>query len=194
MIRSDINTQIDLAINRAITYYSRKERFWFNETTATFNTVANQFNYTSSDTGISNMLYRDLVKITINSTTIIELVERTYKDVQIRNVGNVAGTPEDYAYYKQNWYIYPIPNAVYTITVSYVKSYAALSADGDSNDFTDNAEDLIEARALWWLYSRLLRNKEKADEAKADELEALTALQDQTNRLIRTGKVTPTDF
>lgn len=192
--RSDLNTQINLAINRAIKFYYRNYRFWFNETTATFNTVASQAAYGTADGAPSDMLKRDLVQITINANQIIELTPRTYKWVQDRNISNVVGTPTDYAYYQSKFYLYTPPDAVYVVTVSYVKSYSELTVDSDSNDFTNNAEDLIESRACWWIYNKILHNKDLAEEAKSDENDALNALVKQTQRLIGTGRLTPTTF
>lgn len=192
--RTDFTTQIKLAINRAIKFYSRTNRFWFNETTGTFNTVASQFAYGSADSVPTNILKLDDVTVTIASTDIPVLQRRTLDWVLKNNLSRVTGTPTDYAYFQNKFYISLIPDAVYVITLYYVKSYSDLSADADTNDFTDNAEDLIEARATWWVYSKLLRNQEAATAAKAEELEALSALQKQTERLISTGRVVISSF
>lgn len=191
--RTDVNTQIGLAINRAIEYYAKKHRFWFNEATATFNTVASQFNYTSTDTGISTLREIDYVKIAISASNNYELVPITYKQIQDDNVSATTGQPSEYAYYKENFYLYEIPDAVYTITVSYVKSYATLTGSS-SNDFTTNAEDLIESRATWWLAKRILHDEELARSAKESEMDSLEALKTETNRIKQTGRLDPTEF
>ena len=191
--RTDLNTQINLAVNRAIEYYAKRYRFWFNETTATFNTVADQLNYSSSDTSITDIREIDYVKIAISSSNNYELIPVTYKDIQDANVSDFTGQPSEYSYYKENFYLYEVPDAAYTITVSYVKSYAALSA-GDSNDFTEEAEDLIEARASWWIYQRLLKDKENASMSKQEEMDALEALVKETNRIKATNRLVATDF
>lgn len=193
--RTDLNTQIATAINRAIAYYARKDRFWFNETTATFNTVSGQLIYTSANSIPTLITEIDYVKIAISASFNTEVVPRTYTYIQDRVVSSsVTGVPSDYAYYKQNFYLYPIANAVYTITVSYTKSYADLSAGSDTNDFTDNAQDLIEARACWWICSRILKNQELADMSKQDESDALLALYAETERMTSTGKIVPSSF
>lgn len=191
--RTDFTTQIELAINRAIQHYARTVRFWFNETTGTFSTVANQLAYGSSDGVPTNILKVDDVTITINSSDTEILDPRTLDWVLDRNVSNIAGVPSDYAYFQNKFYLYPKPDAVYTITLYYLKSYTDLTS-AQNNDFTDNAQDLLEMRATWWVYSKLLRNKDAADEAKSAELESLGTLIKQTERLISTGKVRPTDF
>lgn len=192
--RSDLTTQIGLAINRAIDFYAKKYRFWFNEATATFNTVASQVNYTSTDTSITRIREIDFVKITINSSNTYELRPVTYMELQ-RDYSNttITGQPMEYAYYKENFYLYDPPDAAYTITVSYVKDYADLSGSQD-NDFTTNAEDLIEARASWWVYTRLVKDYDAAAIAKQEEKEALESLIKETNRVKATGRTVATCF
>lgn len=192
--RTDLTTQIQLAINRAIEYFSKNYRFWFNEKTATFVTVASQFAYSSADSIPTDMMDIDLVKITLASNNLVPLYPRTYDYIQTRNTGNLSGVPEEYAYYKQSFYLYPIPNAVYTITVSYPKSYAALSAGSDTNDYTTYAEDLIEARATWWIYNRILKDYDAAAISKQEELDALIAITAETERVTSTNRLKPTSF
>ena len=192
--RSDLTSQINTAINRAISYYAKRYRFWFNETTATFNTVASQGSYTSTDTSITNIREIDYVKIAIQSNNNYELVPVTYKTLQDDNVSNHTGDPAEYAYYKENFFLYPVPNAAKTITVSYVKSYTDLSADADTNDFTEEAEDLIESHASAWVYARVLKDYDAATVSKAEEKEALAALMSETARMISTGRIVSTDF
>lgn len=192
--RTDLNTQIDLGINRAILYYQKSVRFWFNETTSTFATVASQESYGTADGLPSDIQEIDIAKITLASSNIPELIRRTYKYIQDKNIGNFVAPPSDYAFYTEKIWLYPIPDSIYTITLSYLKSYATLSNDGDSNDFTDNAEDLIEARARAWIYRRLLMNYDAAREAESEERDALLALRTLTTRLSHSGYVRSTDF
>lgn len=191
--RTDLNTQIDRAINRAIEYYSRTPRFWFQENIATFSTVASQFQYTTTDMGITDINKIDDVLFQLNSTTNITLHPRTYHWIRFANESNTPGVTNDYAWYENSLWLYPVPDGVYTVTVSYLKSYTTL-VEGQSNDFTNNAADLIEARAMWTIYSRILKNTELATQAKADENDALLALMTQTSRLSSSGKMVATDF
>lgn len=191
--RTDLDTQIGKAINRAIAHYAKSFRFYFNETTSTFVTVAGTFGYTTA-TIPTDIAEIDLAQITIASNHIVPLIPRTWDYINQVNTTSSQGTPEDYAYYKGSIYLYPVPNAVYTITLSYSKTYTDLSLAADTNDFTTNAEDLIEARAEWWVLTRILKDYEGGQIAKAEEQEALTALVKETNRWQSTGKVRPTDF
>jgi len=191
--RSDFTTQIELAINRAIMYYARRYRFWFNETTDTFSTVASQFAYGSSDGVPTDILKVDDLTITINSSDIEPIQKRTLNWVLEHNVSRTNGVPTDYAFFKKNFYLSLIPDAVYTMTLYYLKSYSDLTS-AQNNDFTDNAQDLLEARASWWVYSKLLRNEKAAAEAKAEEMEALDALIKETKKSISSGRLVPTSF
>lgn len=187
--RTDLNSQIITAINRAIQSYAKRGRFWFNEKTATFSTVVGQLIYSSADGIPTDMMEIDEVQLALNATNIITLIPRTY-DYIIRRSNNTSnGTPGDYAYYKQSFYIYPRPSQVNTITVSYAKSYPALAVGADTNDFLIYAEDLIEARAEWWLYSRILKDYDAAEISKKEESSHFEAIASETERITGTKKL-----
>jgi hypothetical protein len=188
--RTDLSTQITKAINRAIEYYE-SERFWFSEKVGTFVTIANQSNYGTADGAPSDIAEIDYVEITLSGKE-YPLTDRSYTYIKDRIGADVTGEPSDFAYYQEKFYFYPIPNAVRTITISYQQKYAELSADGDTNDFTTDAEDLIEARARWWIYSRIIKDQEQANIAKAEEADALQNLRIKTEKL--TGVITSTSF
>jgi hypothetical protein len=190
--RSDLSTQIDKAINRAIEYYE-KERFWFSEKIATFNTVANQKNYSSSDSIPTDIAEIDYVEVTVSGKE-FPLYLKPYPYIKEKQGSDATGVPSEYAYYQENFYLWLIPNAVYTITVSYQQKYSELTLDADTNDFTTDAEDLIEARARAWLYARVIKDIDQAQIAKTEENEALAALREKTRKLISIEQVTPTHF
>lgn len=190
--RSDLNTQIDKAINRAIEFYE-KQRFWFNENTWTFVTVAGTESYTFSTASTTDLLEIDQVTLTRTSTDIYPLDQITFQKLrQINTTGTTTrGAPSKFALYKSTWYLYPVPDAVYTVTIYGQKSYAAMTADADTNDFTTDAEDLIEARARWWVYANILKDVTQATVAKASEIEALQSLQAKTANIQSTGAIRP---
>jgi len=192
--RTDQNTNINLAINRAISYYARKNGFWFNETTGTFVTVASQASYGTGD-GVPSLIEKILdATITVTANTVEVLTKRTLDYILSHNIGQVTGTSTDYTYFQNKIYLSLIPDAVYTITLYYRKGYADLSADADTNDFTNNAEDLIESRAAWFIYSNILYNEQRASAMKEKELDALSALLKNTHNLTGSGKVVPTEY
>ncbi len=191
--RSDLTTQIKKAINRAIKYYE-SVRFYFQETTGTFTTVANQNSYGTADGLPSTIKEIDYLQITISSNNKYGLKQKPYQFLTDLDFGSFKGQPSFYAWYQSKIYLYPTPNSTWTVTASFKKSYAELSADSDTNDWTTEAEDLIEARATWWIYKRVIKSKEDADEAKEDEMQALNCLIAKTEQLINSGSLTGTHF
>lgn len=191
--RTDLSAQITLAINRAIEHYER-ENFWFQDSTASFSTVASQQTYTSSDGIPTNIKEIDYAKVTVSGND-YELIPMNIGELN-RMLVNTSGTstPDYYALFDENIHMYPTPNGVYTITLYYKKKYAALSAGADENDWTTDAEDLIESRAEWWLYSRVIKSESKAMLAKQQEVEALQALRIKTERLHMSGTIRRNNF
>lgn len=190
--RTDLSTQIKKAINRAITFYL-KEPFWFKETSATFSTVAGQKAYSSTDTSITDIGRIYLVESILNSAN-YEVDEKDIKWIENMNPNDARGQPTDYAWWQNKFYIYLVPDAIYTMRVWYTKKYVDLSADADTNDWTTYAEDLIEARARWWLYDRIIMDDTQAGKAKNAEIEALGALREVNEGYVAQGKVPPTCF
>jgi hypothetical protein len=186
--RSDLTTQIATAINRAIAHYGR-ERFWFNEQAgSSFSTVANTRAY-GAGTVPSYIQEIELVELATSSDR-WPLRETTYSDlISASGDSTTTGEPTDWAWLDGSLYLYPTPDAVYTIYLTYQVGYADLSADTDSNDFTDNAQDLIENRAAWSVSLRVLRDIPAAQAYKFAEMEALQALLTRTGRLLHTGRV-----
>lgn len=190
--RTDLSTtQIPLAINRAIKYY-KKEPFWFKETTDTFVTVANQKIYTSTDTGITDISRIHTVEIEANSAN-EELLLRDVKWIEYQNPNDSTGVPTDYAWWQNSFYLYLVPNGVYTIRVYYTKDYPELTGV-QTNDWITYAEDLIEARARWWLYTRIILDTEQALVAKNEENDALFALREINEGYVAQGRIPPTSF
>lgn len=190
--RSDLSTQIDKAVNRAITYYE-KEQFWFNQNTATFTTVNNQKSYSSADGIPTDIAEINYLEITV-STYQYEMEPKPYDWIK-RKIGfNFLGIPRHYAYYNNSFWFYLVPNGAYTITASYQKTFTALSSDTDTNVFLTNAEDLIEARSRWWVCNRILQDNDLAAVAKQEEMDALDSLRSKTAKLITSHRILPTSF
>lgn len=190
--RSDLSTQIDKAINRAIRHYAYKT-FWFTQTTGTFVTVANKKSYGISDGLPSDIKEIDYAKIRINDTD-YELTKRTYAYIEQVDPSIYTGDPDDYAWYAEKMHLYPVPDSSYNVTVSYSRSYTEMTSDAATNDFTTEAEELIESRVRWWIYSRVIKDYEAANIAKANENEARLVLEAETERLTTSQRLKPINF
>lgn len=173
--------QINSAIQTAIKHYERKP-FFFNQKTGTFATVASQEYYSSSDNAdIDDIVHIFAATVTDNSLK-TKLFPVDFGAMDECQDGSVTGLPEQLAYFKQQIRLYPIPDAVYTVTLAYVYRFAALSADGDSNAWTTDAEELIRQRAKRTLALDILHADDLAGRAGALEQEALSELMAEGRR------------
>lgn len=144
------DASVGTAINQAIKYWKRKP-FWFNEFAETI---------TISSTTFSLVSNTPLALFTEGGVT-IEDSDTHYPLTKISSVefdqknDEATGRPEYWTYRNQAFQCYRYPDQSYTAIVRGYKDYSDLSAAGDTNDFTDNAQDLIEYEALSRLYAEL---------------------------------------
>jgi hypothetical protein len=169
-------------INQAIDYW-KKRRFWFNEKTETVvltqsdNSIPLPDDYyiPSLDSGAFVIEYSGI------RYTLQKLSEPSYNNYYLSN-----GIGQPFWWSKQaspdNYVVYPIPDKNYTLRCFYLKEYAVLSGDTDSNDWTTVAQDLIKYQALSYGM-----NDFRQDYAAADRFETLAQRQYQ-NMLLRTRK------
>jgi hypothetical protein len=189
---SDISTQIASEVLSAIAFYERAP-FYFNETSGiTFNTVVDQENYSSSDlAAIATLVKITALKVTLSGVK-YPVTPVDFDTIEDSQDGTVKGLPRNFAYYNQRIRLYPIPDAVRVMTMAHVRRLTALSADGDSNAWTTDAEELIRARASRKLFETTVRNVERATIAGAQEQEALRVLKRET-RLRRSNNIQRVD-
>lgn len=180
--RSDLTAEIKLAILSSIEYYKRR-RFWWNEATTTDVTVASTA-YVALPTDLVEL---DMLQITIGSN-ITELDKRSYDEIVTWKANSSAGQPTDFALYQNRVELYRIPDDVYTLTFHYVKQLTALSADGDTNTWLTEGEELIRLHAKKILYIHNLRNTAAGQDMQAMEDQVLLRLESQNQRRTATGK------
>lgn len=176
LLRTDINSYVQLAINRAIAKYSKK-RWWFDEATYDWITVQGVWFYGTADGIPDDIRQIDYFRITVN-TVYYNVIQRDIQFIIDANVNNNQGQPTDWAWYDKSIYFYPVPQDEYPIRLFYQKNYAPLVFPSDSNDFTTipEAEDLIEAEALRWLYKRVILDAEKAAEYEKEAFDCKETL------------------
>ena len=160
LARTDLTSQIKLAVQTSIDHYER-QRFYFNEQRSTASTVASQQNYALP----TDFMTADLVLCTANSVrselrivTWAELEAATWSTTDI-------GIPAWVAFNDQQMWLWPIPRAVYTITMSYVRRLADVSATGDTNAWFTSGEEIIRQRAKAVLKIDTLESRLAKEEA-----------------------------
>ena len=195
--RSDLTSQINLAVLSAIQFYERR-RWFFTETRAmTLSTVVGQEFYGVADLAdIPNLLRIDGMRITVSPTSLYPLIRKPNEYIDEINIGDTAyrGIPIYFAWYAQQIRLYPVPTAVYTLRISGVHLLTTLSAPTDTNNWTNDAEDLIRYRAKWDIYANIIGDQDQAQAMKNNEAEALQSLIADNNSRDATGFVTATQF
>src|SRR5579885_3248217 len=202
---------IQNAIQSAIAKWER-EPFYFNELydTSFLTTVKGQEFYTSTDAPeIATLAYILRLHVLISSNR-YPLSKRTWEYLDDTSVNpNVTGQPIDYAYFNAQIRLYPIPDGAYPITCSATKRLSALSANSDSNAWTQDAYDLIRSEAKLILAREVLHDDELVSRMEAaiygqssvggmfgrvaDQRGYLYALKAETTRRAR-AKVVPSYF
>lgn len=183
--RSDITTaQIENAIISSVEHYARY-RLFFNETVTTQSTTASQ-NYIDVPT---DFVEEDMLEITVGSNT-YELQKIEYTELIKMGQGNTStGQPVFYAYYRDRFRLHPTPNNTYTVTIHYVKKLATLVDSTDSNEWTNDAEELIRIRAKKDIFMNHIRNYPAARIMDEYEKEAFNSLMGYSNRITGTGRI-----
>lgn len=192
--RDDLASQTRLCIKSAIQHYQRK-RFYFTEDySTTFNTVASQEYYTSSDNAaIPNFAEVDSLVITALGTRWpLDKRSKEWFD-NISSTTTATGIPADWMYYAMQFRLYPIPDGVYSIRASGLKRLDEITQTASSNVFTSEGEALIRAAAKRILYTDYLKNDEDAMRAGVNEKIALDAIMTETVMRTSSGFV-PTQF
>lgn len=194
--RTDLTEQIKKAINRAIQRYQKK-KFWFQETTASFSLVAGQEVYVFGVGSVPSDI-QDITSLTLERTANDDypIYRTTFQEIRRLNdtQGTSTGTPNLWTLYNESFYFSPVPNDTDTINLYYYQNYADLVNDADTNDFTNNAQDLIEARARWWINLRVLKDRASASDDKQEELEALFAINEQNKNFQSSRGIQPYAF
>lgn len=158
-INESITTaQIENAIKTAIRHYQRKP-FWFNQKTGTFATVASQETYTTADNSdIPNIVRIDSLRSSFGNI-LKAIADQSIEEMQDRSV---QGAPGFYSNYENKIRLYPIPDAVYTIYMRYICKLTELSADGDTNAWTNEGEELTRQTAKRILCTDILMQDDMA--------------------------------
>lgn len=148
------------AINDAIRYWKMR-RFWFNTADTTVTLVQGDSEiYLTSITDF-------LVELPMDDGFVIEysgirypLYKRNPRDFDDVYLTNGVGLPFIYTVKSGRYFSYYIPDQDYKLRVWYMKDYENLVNTDDTNDFTVNAERMIELWAIANLIAEFRQDKE----------------------------------
>lgn len=137
-------------ILRTIAQYEN-QRFFFNETATALACSAGQ----SFVNVPSDFLFLDRLEVVRNSIS-YALVNRSFDEIRAYNAVGTRNQPTDYAYRGDRFELSAIPDSAYPVNVYYVQKLTTLSADSDTNAWTNEAANLIGHAACVELLSTVL--------------------------------------
>lgn len=196
LARSDLTSQIASAISSAIAFY-KPGRFFFNETRdATFATVADQSRYTSDDDA-DIPLFLKLDGVFLEDDGQSYWLHRN-EPVELESLldGNATGgRPVSYAYFNRSFWLYPVPDGVYTVRpIGQIEKAAPASDAETGNVWMTNAYELIRCRAKRYLFQHIIKDPAQASMMGAFESKALASLMVGTTQRVASGMIRKTEF
>ena len=183
---SDLN--VGDAVNDAVRFWKQKA-LWFNEAAATTTLVI-------GNPVIPN-LPSDLLFLDPENGFVIPYNQISYTlkkkhpvEFDSISIEGAMGLPFIYTWRNGVYSLYFNPNIAYTLNIYYIKDYADLQGDNDTNDFLTYADQLIMYETLSRLYGEERQDMATGDTyfAKANRefanLKVRSKLQNATGRLI----------
>lgn len=167
--RSDLSSQIQLAIQTAIAKWER-ERFYFNSLIvpcangSPFTTVAGQEFYSSSDYApIATLAHINKMQLLMSGNR-YTLNPRTSQNVADESFASTnQAMPVDYSYYAEQIRFFPIPDNAYPIGLLAAQRLSTLVQPTDTNSWMTDGEALIRCEAKADLYDNILQQPDLAD-------------------------------
>jgi hypothetical protein len=132
------------------------ERYWFNEASTAVATVANQ-TYLSVPT---DFMALDGLEITYSGCSQY-LIELEFDKLRQMNAIANTGQPTHYAYRGDRFELAAIPDAIYPVTIYYIKTLPTLDLESDSNAWTNEAQNVIAHAATIELMMGVLKTATK---------------------------------
>lgn len=186
--RTDLTTPIQTAILAAIRHYQRRLSL-FGQGSTSLSTVASTAEYDLP----ADFIAIDFVQIASTNGT-YTLDAELYDVLAALDITGLTSEPDRYAYRNYKLRLYPVPDAVYTVTVYYWAALAAPSGATDSTGWTNDLLDLIRHRAKVDLAANSLRDDQGASTYRAAEMDTLDGVILQRDRALSMGRVVPTEF
>lgn len=176
------------AINDAIRYWKFK-RFWFNQGFDTSQSLTAQSPTIPLPSDFLVEVPNDGFVLSYSNMRwpLTKALPRQFDEVIL---DNGYGRPYIYTRKRAVYTCYFIPDQAYALLIYYLKEYTDLSLDADTNDFTVNAERLIELWALANLTAELRQDDKMeayyraAAEDEYQNLENFTAKANPSGRVV----------
>lgn len=187
--RFDLMAECGRAIKNSIKTYEA-QRFWFNQTASATVTTASQSYFNVP----SDMLSYERVEIQYSGAW-QALKEVDFSFVRTMNAVSAVAVPTHFAYHGDRFELAMIPDSAYPVNVYYLQNFAALSADADSNPWTNEAANLIAHEAtLEMLGSVIVSGETKQYKWHEQQLRKAMNELNLRNGMRLARRLTPTKF
>ena len=190
--RDDLTSQIQLAIKSAIANLETMPFYW-NEQRSYIDTAATQRIYELPDN------FQGVNTITLTYNNYITLLEpRAWSYIEdITSTTESQGQPRSFAIYDYQLFVYPIPDQVYRLTMSYYKRLEDVSATGSDNAWMDprHGEEVVRTLAKVDLLQNVIKGNGAYTEAEVLMRRAsaiLANLKGENVQRTTTGRKRPT--
>lgn len=184
--RSDLSLQVDQAIETAIKYY-QLDRFFFAESRVTFFTRVDAAYYSFPEAAAI-----DMIEITDHQGSRTSL-----RQIQWSELREALGPAQPHRYVPHVWAsygacfgVYPIPDAIYQMTIHFSR---AMPVD-DENPYIVDAEDLIRYRAKREIYTHVTKDADMAGMMAQAESDLLEKIHAHSARRKATNNIRPRRF
>lgn len=178
---TSLTSLVQASIQEAIKHYEGR-MFWFNQERATASTVASQ-EYYDLPSDFRKMHW--LFVLASDGTYSTELAQETIPTIENTYLSTFTGEPYCFAVWREEYRLFPIPDAVYTLRLFYIKTFATLSATTDTNAWMVEGKNLVKYRAKYLLYMNKIRDQKMAEAMKILEQEALDDLNRTTAQIVQ---------
>jgi hypothetical protein len=171
-----LEQRLDHAIERAVEYYSN-EAFWFTRDVRSSSVV------TTAGRSFVTMpaAVRLIDAISCEGEPLLKMAAESIEQ------GSETGQPSRWTQAGDAILLWPTPDAAYRLLVSGQAQVDAPEHDGDESVWTNEAQDLIAARAKFILFRDIFRDVEGTQLAAQAEGEALSRLRKESRRRMGAG-------
>lgn len=189
LIRSDLESEIRDAIQTAIRYYEGMALPW---TEGRSDAVATPG--VAAVPAPADFLRADTLSVTAGGAR-YRLEPRDWRTMDgLIGITTGRGRPSVWAWYDRQFWLYPTPDAAYSLTLSYRRRLDPLVLADDTNPWMVEGEALIRARAKAELYLHVLSDPSMAGVMNQAAEQALARLTEVGEAQIALGWAAPTAF
>jgi len=188
--RGNLSSQIQNAIISALRFYKR-HKFRFNVARATADTTADIEYY-----GLPDDFIELDTMVLQEGQELVFMTERSHYWIdQEKGWADYRDRPRVYSVQADEFRLYPIPDGVYELTLTYHYELPEPSADTDTSSWFTDGEELIRTHAKVDILENIIRGPESLQEAQVlrlREQEVLKQLRIEYKRSQSSGTLTPT--